>query len=60
MGIPVITGGSLLYGGTGGLGLGLGSLRGIGGLGNGLLRREDRALEGEGTQLEDNEVENKQ
>ena len=39
-GIPVITGGNLLYGGaTGGLGLGLGSLR------TGLLRREDRSLD---------------
>ena len=54
LGIPVINSGNLVYGGTGGLGLGLGSLRG---LGTGLLRREDRALEDEGTQLEDNEVE---
>ena len=57
VGIPVISGANLLYGGTGGLGLGLGSLRGIGGLGNGLLRREDRALEAEGVELEDKEVE---
>ena len=57
VGIPVLTGGNLLYGGTGGLGLGLGSLRGIGGLGGGLLRREDRALEEAGTEIEDNEVE---
>ena len=54
LGIPVITGGNLLYGGGlgayGGLG-GLGTLRG--GLYGGFGRREDRSLEeGEGGEID--------
>ena len=61
MGIPVVTGGNLfLGGGLGTLGGGLGGLGGLGGnlglggygLRGGLLRREDRALEDAGTEVD--------
>ena len=66
MGIPVVTGGNLfLGGGLGTLGGGFGGIGGIGGLGGnlglggyglrgGLLRREDRALDDAGTEVESN------
>ena len=50
LGIPVLTGGNLIYGGGLGSGLG-GSLGGYGSLRGGFLRREDRALDGSGAEI---------